>query len=88
MDDEDDDDFAAGNGGAGVDPSPAPRIQRHNEIDPTVAPQKRRYLNEGQRYEDALRRAGMFSIPVLTQEQFFNFIGIEGAVSDVRRLQG
>jgi hypothetical protein len=88
VDDEDEDDFAAGNGGAGVDPSPVPAIQRLPEIDPTVAPQERRYENEGQRYEDSLRRARMFSIPVLTQEQFFNFIGIEGAVSDVRRLQG
>ena len=41
-----------------------------------------------QKYRDALRRARLFSIPILTQDQFFNFIGIEGGKSDVRRLQG
>lgn len=86
--DDGDDELAAGNGGPGVDASPTLGIPRVREIDPTVSPRKHRYQNEGQRYEDALRRARMFSIPVLTQEQFFNFIGIEGAVSDVRRIQG
>ena len=87
-DDADSDDPSEGNDPPSVDPTPAPRISSNKEINPTLAPQRRRFRSEAQRYEDALRRAKLFSIPVLTQEQFFNFIGIEGTLSDVRRLQG
>lgn len=85
--DEGEDEFHAGPGGTGGD-APLPVIPRRPEVDPTTGTNARRYMNEGNRYQDAILRAQYLSIPVLTQEQFFNFIGVEGTVSDVRRLQG
>ncbi|MFQ5429254.1 MAG: hypothetical protein ACE5E1_02990 [Phycisphaerae bacterium] len=85
-DGEDDDEAGGGNGGPG-DLTVAGTPERPI-IDPTAAPRTRRYQTEGQRYRDSLLRAKLFSIPVLTQDQFFNFIGIEGTVSDIRRLEG
>jgi len=85
-DDEDDD---AGDGGPGDDQTPgAVLIERKPEVDPTAGTEDRRERTEMQKYRDALRRARMFSIPILTQDQFFNFIGVEGTKSDTRRLQG
>ncbi len=79
--------FDAGPGGTG-DGTDTPGIPRKPEVDPTGPTRSRRYMNEAERYHDALLRAQYLSIPVLTQEQFYNFIGVEGTVSDVRRLQG
>lgn len=75
--------FDGGDGGAMA----MPAIRRTPAVDPTVPTLKRRYRNEAERYRDSLWRAQNFSVPVLTQEQFFNFIGIEGTRADVRRLQ-
>ncbi|MFQ5502041.1 MAG: hypothetical protein ACE5EQ_07030 [Phycisphaerae bacterium] len=84
--DDEDDDLRPGDGGPGS--LPTPHIERKTAIDPTISVQQRRYRNEAERYRDALRRAKAFHVPLLTQEQFFNFIGIEGTRSDIRRLQG
>ncbi len=72
-----------GTGGSGVF-----TIDRKPEVNPTVPTLKKRYSNEADRYRDALYRANAFSVPLLTQEQFFNYIGIEGTRKDVRRLEG
>lgn len=88
-DEDEDEEDDAGDGGPGDDAVPAASlIQRKAEVDPTAGTQKRRERSEMQKYRDALRRAQMFSIPILTQDQFFNFIGVEGTQSDVRRLDG
>lgn len=87
-DNDDDDDwgrhFDGGDGGSGA----MQTIRRTPEVDPTVPTLKRRYRSEAERYRDSLWRAQNFSVPVLTQEQFFNFVGIEGTRADIRRLQG
>ncbi|MBX3395008.1 MAG: hypothetical protein KF841_06535 [Phycisphaerae bacterium] len=87
-DTSDDDDADGGNGGIGAMQDGPAGIQRKPEVDPTIPVLKRRYANEAERFRDARRRATYFSVPVLTQEQFYNFIGIEGKLSDIRRLQG
>lgn len=88
-DDEGDDEGDDGDGGFGGDGGPAaPTIERNPEVDPTIPALKIRYKNEADRYRDAKRRASYFSIPTLTQDQFYNFVGIEGKLSDIRRLQG
>lgn len=87
-DTSDDDDADGGNGGVGAMQDGPAGIQRKPEVDPTIPVLKRRYANEAERFRDARRRAAYFSVPVLTQEQFYNFIGIEGKLSDIRRLQG
>ncbi|MCB9852493.1 MAG: hypothetical protein H6819_05320 [Phycisphaerales bacterium] len=76
--------FDGGDGGNGA----MQTIRRTPEVDPTVPTLKRRYRSEAERYRDSLWRAQNFSVPVLTQEQFFNFVGIEGTRADIRRLQG
>ncbi len=87
-DDADDDDGDGGNGGMVGFHDGVPGLERKPEVDPTVPTLTRRYRNEAERYRDARRRAAYFSVPVLTQDQFYNFIGIEGKLSDIRRLQG
>ncbi len=87
-DDEDEDDGDGANGGDGSVQDAAPSIVRRGEVDPTIPTLKLRYKNEAERYQDAHRRASYFSVPTLTQDQFYNFVGIEGKLSDIRRLQG
>jgi len=86
-DDGDDEDWTPYDGGDGGS-TVMQTIRRTPEVDPTVPTLKRRYRSEAERYRDSLWRAQNFSVPVLTQEQFFNFIGVEGTRADVRRLQG
>ena len=85
---DEDDDGDGGNGGMVGFQDGVPGLERKPEVDPTVPTLTRRYRNEAERYRDARRRAAYFSVPVLTQDQFYNFIGIEGKLSDIRRLQG
>lgn len=85
-DDDDDWDSPVIDGGDGG-PTGMHSIKRTQEIDPTVPTLMRRYRNEADRYRDSLWRARNFSVPVLTQEQFFNYVGIEGTRADIRRLQ-
>lgn len=83
---DDEEDGDGGNGGDGA--NMVPGIQRKAEVDPTLPAVQRRYASEAERYREARRRAAYFSVPVLKQDQFYNFIGIEGKLSDIRRLQG
>ncbi len=64
----------------------APSIPRMPEIDPTATPRKRRARTEREKYYQAVRRAEMFAIPRLRQDQFFNFIGIEIGPDAAKRL--
>lgn len=68
------------------DVGPLPRIRQGVEVDPTAGPRARRALNERERYFRAIRRAEMFAIPRLRQDQFLNFIGIEIGPDAVKRL--
>ncbi len=68
------------------DVGPLPRIRQGVEVDPTAGPRARRALNERERYFRAIRRAEMFAIPRLRQDQFFSFIGIEIGPDAVKRL--
>lgn len=85
---DDDGDWGSRYNGGDGGPAMMNTIKRTPEIDPTVPTLKRRYRSEAERYRDSLWRAQNFSVPVLTQEQFFNYIGVEGTRADVRRLQG
>jgi hypothetical protein len=62
-------------------------IKRPGEVDPTAGPRDRRMVNERARYEEAVRRAEMFSIPRLPQDRFLNFVGIEPGPTAAKRLQ-
>lgn len=91
-DEEDEDGYRrgrsdGGDGGLGAASPDQPVLQRKPEIDPTSGPQKRRFASEAERYRVVLLRARTFSVPVLTQDVFYNFVGIEGTQSDIRRLQ-
>ncbi len=72
-------------------PTPTPStprgIVRGAELDPTKAPRTRRALDERQRYDEALLRARLFSIPRLPQDRFFSFVGLESGKSAVRALE-
>lgn len=68
-------------------PQTAMQIERPREVDPTKLPRARRLLSERERYDLAVRRAEMFSIPRLPQDRFLNFVGIEPGPSAARRLQ-
>jgi len=61
---------------------PKPRL-----IDPTLGPRTRRALTQRERYDQAIRRAELLSIPRLTQDRFLNFVGLEPGKSTARRLQ-
>ncbi len=64
----------------------APRIAKPTEIDPTVAPRARRAVTEREKYYEAIRRAEMFSVPRLRQDQFLNFVGLESGADAMKRL--
>lgn len=64
----------------------APGITKPVEIDPTVAPRARRAVTEREKYYEAIRRAEMFSVPRLRQDQFFNFVGLESGADTMKRL--
>ena len=84
----DDEKGDAGKAAAKPKGSSAPlEIKRPGEVDPSAGPRDRRIVNERARYEEAIRRAEMFSIPRLPQDRFLNFVGIEPGPSAARRLQ-
>ncbi len=86
-DDEDDQPAAAVPAPAEQKPAPAgPRITKPTEIDPTVAPRARRAVTEQEKYYEAIRRAEMFSVPRLRQDQFFSFVGLESGADTMKRL--
>ncbi|HKQ46687.1 MAG TPA: hypothetical protein VJZ71_01310 [Phycisphaerae bacterium] len=64
-----------------------PTIPRAPEIDTTQGPRTRRAMNERQRFDEAIMRARMFSIPRLPQDRFFNFVGLEPDDA-VKQLEG
>lgn len=69
-------------------PAPSgPIIIRAGEVDPTRGPLARRTISERQRYEEAVRRAMLLSIPRLPQDRFFNFIGLESGREAMRALE-
>jgi len=61
-------------------------IRRAEEVDPTRLPRRVKALSDMDRYNLAIRRAQMFSIPRLPQDRFLNFVGIEPGPSAVRVL--
>ena len=88
MEDEDEDEDADENEDDADSETLAPSIKRETEIDPTTAPRKRRIRSEREKYFEAIRRAEMFGIPRLRQDQFFNFIGIEIGPNSAKQLLG
>lgn len=68
-------------------PPELPKIEKPTETDLTAEPRARRVLNERERYELAIRRAEKFSIPRLTADRFYNFIGLESPTAAARALQ-
>ena len=75
---------------AAAEPQPllqAPAITRPTEQDPTRGPRMRRLLTDRERYDEALLRSSMFSIPRLPQDRFFNFIGLQSGREAVRALE-
>lgn len=69
-------------------PVPAgPGIVKPPEIDPTTGPRTRRVVSERQRYEEAVNRAMLLSIPRLPQDRFFNFVGLESGREAMRALE-
>ncbi|MBN2561138.1 MAG: hypothetical protein JXQ75_09430, partial [Phycisphaerae bacterium] len=64
-----------------------PHIKKEAEIDPTLSPRRMRTRTERGMYDEAVERAKLFAVPVLRQEQFFNFIGIESAPDSAKRLR-
>lgn len=65
----------------------APTIRRSGEVDPTKGPRERRVLTERQRYDEAVRKAMLLSIPRLPQDRFFNFVGLESGREAMRALE-
>lgn len=83
--DEDPSDAQPGSGPG--DASSGPTIARKPEIDPTLGPRVRREMSERDRYDEAIYRARMFSIPRLTQDRFFNFVGLDSGREAARALE-
>lgn len=63
-----------------------PTIARNPVVDPTQSPRIRRAMSERDRYDEAIYRARMFSIPRLPQDRFFNFVGLESGREAARAL--
>jgi hypothetical protein len=61
-------------------------VKKPGEVDPTKAPRLRREMTETERYYEAIRRAEMFAIPRLRQDQFLSFVGIEVGADATKRL--
>jgi hypothetical protein len=61
-------------------------VKKPGEVDPTQAPRLRREMTETERYYEAIRRAEMFAIPRLRQDQFLSFVGIEVGADATKRL--
>lgn len=62
-------------------PEVVPTLPRAPEVDTTLGPRQRRTQTERQRFDEAILRARMFSIPRLPQDRFFNFVGLEPAAA-------
>lgn len=56
-------------------------------VDHAAEPANREARRADQTYEEAIRRAELLGIPRLSQDVFFNFIGLEPGVTVARRLQ-
>jgi len=66
---------------------PAPRgIVKPEEVDHPLPARTRRAMTERQAYEEAIRRADALMIPRMTQDHFFNFIGIEAGPDVAKRV--
>ena len=85
--DEDPSDDEAEAGGDADGASGVPTIARKPEVDPTRGPRLRRAMTERDRYDEAIYRARMFSIPRLTQDRFFNFVGLDSGREAARALE-
>ncbi len=67
-------------------PEAVPALPRAQEVDTTQGPRQRRSQTERQRFDEAILRARMFSIPRLPQDRFFNFVGLEPAAA-IKQLE-
>jgi hypothetical protein len=61
-------------------------VTRPGEIDPTKSPRLRREMSETQRYYEAIRRAEMFAVPRLRQDQLLSYVGIAVGADAMKRL--
>jgi len=69
-------------------PKPAPRaIVKPDEVDHPLPARTRRALSERALYEEAIKRADSLMVPRMTQDHFFNFIGIEAGPNVSKRVQ-
>lgn len=84
-DEDPSDDEPQAAGSAAAAPS-VPTIARNPVVDPTRSPRLRRAMSERDRYDEAIYRARMFSIPRLPQDRFFNFVGLESGREAARAL--
>lgn len=67
-------------------PPPARTIAKPGEVDHPLPARTRRALTERGLYEEAIRRADALMIPRMTQDHFFNFIGIEAGPKVAKRV--
>jgi len=67
-------------------PKPAKTIDKPGEVDHPLPARTRRALTERGLYEEAIRRADALMIPRMTQDHFFNFIGIEAGPNVAKRV--
>ncbi len=66
--------------------APAKTIAKPGEVDHPLPARTRRHLTERGLYEEAIRRADALMIPRMTQDHFFNFIGIEAGPTVAKRV--
>ena len=66
--------------------APAKTIAKPGEVDHPLPARTRRHLTERGRYEEAIRRADALMVPRMTQDHFFNFIGIEAGPNVAKRV--
>lgn len=67
-------------------PKPVRTITKPGEIDHPLPARTRRHVTERGLYEEAIRRADALMIPRMTQDHFFNFIGIEAGPKVAKRV--
>ena len=89
-----DDEKPADEGGEGeegdkpaADKKPAPKaIEKPKAVDHPQPPRTRRAMSERGLYDEAIRKADSLMVPRLTQDHFFNFLGIEAGPNVAKRV--
>jgi hypothetical protein len=61
-------------------------IVKAEEVDHPLPARTRRAMSERSMYEEAIRRADSLMIPRMTQDHFFNYIGIEAGPNVAKRV--